>query len=54
MIEGGLRLSHALCIIKNFEPNEVVEVIELYTDTPRLICFEDKRFCRYYVVIDRL
>jgi len=51
MIEGGLRLSHALHIIKNFKPNEVVEVNGLDIDTPRLICFEDRGFCRYYVGI---
>jgi len=51
MIEGGLRLSHALHIIKNFKPNEVVEVNGLDIDTPRLVCFEDRGFCRYYVGI---
>jgi intergrase/recombinase len=51
MIEGGLRLSHTLHIIKNFKPNEVVEVNGLDIDTPRLICFEDRGFCRYYVGI---
>jgi intergrase/recombinase len=51
MIEGGLRLSHALHIIKNFKPNEVVEVNGLDIDTPRLVYFEDRGFCRYYVGI---
>jgi len=49
MIEGGLRLSHALTLIKSFNPDEVVEVNGLDVDTPRLVCFEDKGFCRYYL-----
>jgi intergrase/recombinase len=49
MLEGGLRLSHALTLIEMFRPNEIVEVNGLNVDTPRLVCFEDRGFCRYYM-----
>ena len=47
MLEGGLRLSHAIHIIKTFSPDEVVEIREVGLGTQRLVCFQD--FCRYYV-----
>jgi Uncharacterized protein conserved in archaea len=47
MLEGGLRLSHAIHIIKTFSPDEVVEIREVGLETQRLACFQD--FCRYYV-----
>jgi len=49
MLEGGLRLSHAIHIIENFNPNEVIEINGLDVETSRLVCFNDKGFCRYYV-----
>jgi len=49
MLEGGLRLSHAIHIIESFNPNEVIEINGLDVETHRLVCFEDKGFCRYYV-----
>jgi intergrase/recombinase len=49
MLEGGIRLSHALMIIESFKPNEIIEINGL--DTPRFICFNEKKFCRYYVGI---
>jgi len=49
MLEGGLRLSHAIYIVENYNPGEVVEINGLGVDTPRLVCFHDKGFCRYYV-----
>jgi len=51
MLEGGLRLSHALHVVATFNPNEVVEIPEIHLETPRLVCFEDRGFCRYYVGI---
>jgi len=51
MIEGGLRLSHTIYLIKNFKPSEIIELDTLDIDTPRLVCFEDRGFCRYYVGI---
>jgi intergrase/recombinase len=49
MLEGGLRLSHAFMLIETFKPNEVVEINGLGIDTPRLVHFDDKGFCRYYM-----
>ncbi|MCC6057018.1 MAG: hypothetical protein LM583_10115 [Desulfurococcaceae archaeon] len=51
MLEGGLRLSHAIHIVKSFNPKEVVEIPEIHLETPRLVCFNDKGFCRYYAGI---
>jgi intergrase/recombinase len=51
MIESGLRISHAIHIVKTFNPKEVVEIPEIHLETPRLVCFSDKGFCRYYVGI---
>jgi len=49
MLEGGLRLSHTLKLLENWSPNEVIEINGLGIDTQRLVCFEDKGFCRYYL-----
>jgi intergrase/recombinase len=49
MLEGGLRLSHAIHIIESFNPNEIIEINGLDVETSRLVCFNDKGFCRYYV-----
>jgi intergrase/recombinase len=49
MLEGGLRLSHAIHIIESFNPDEVIEINGLDVETSRLVCFNDKGFCRYYV-----
>jgi hypothetical protein len=51
MIEGGLRLSHAVHIVKTFNPKEVVEAPEIHLETPRPVCFNDKGFCRHYAGI---
>jgi intergrase/recombinase len=49
MLEGGLRLSHAIHIIESFNPDEIIEINGLDVETHRLVCFNDKGFCRYYV-----
>jgi len=49
MLEGGLRLSHAAYIVRSFNPGEVVEVPGVDLGTERLVCFEGRGFCRYYV-----
>ena len=51
MLEGGLRLSHALLLIETFSPKELVEIPGVGLETTRLVCFSDKGFCRYYVGI---
>jgi len=49
MIESGLRLSHALMLIENFNPSEIIEIPGVDLETRRLVCFYDKGFCRYYL-----
>ena len=51
MLEGGLRLSHALHMIENFSPEEVIEIPNTAIATKRLVCFDKEGFCRYYVGI---
>ena len=51
MLEGGLRLSHALHLIENYNPNELVEIPGVGLETARLVCFGDRGFCRYYVEV---
>jgi intergrase/recombinase len=49
MLEGGLRLSHTLKLLESWSPDEIIEINGLGIDTQRLVCFEDKGFCRYYL-----
>jgi len=49
MLEGRLRLSHTLHLIETYSPGEIVEMPGIGLETARLVCFEDKGFCRYYV-----
>jgi intergrase/recombinase len=49
MLEGGLRLSHALLLIKSFSPRDLVEIPGVDIETNRLVCFEERGFCRYYL-----
>jgi intergrase/recombinase len=49
MLESGLRLSHTLLLVKSFSPGELVEVPGVDLETTRLVCFQDKGFCRYYL-----
>ena len=49
MLEGGLRLSHALKLIEGFRPEEEIEIPHLHMITKRLVCFVDRGFCRYYL-----
>jgi len=49
MLEGGLRLSHALLLIESFNPKELVEIPGIGLETARLVCFHDQSFCRYYM-----
>ena len=51
MLEGGLRLSHALHLIESYNPRELVEIPGVGLETTRLVCFEKRGFCRYYVGI---
>ena len=49
MLEGELRLSHALLLIKSFSPRDLVEIPGVDLETDRLVCFEERGFCRYYL-----
>ena len=49
MLEGGLRLSHTLLLIESFSPRELVEIPGIGLETTRLVCFEERGFCRYYM-----
>jgi len=49
MLEGGLRLSHALHLVESYSPSELVEIPGVGLETTRLVCFEGRGFCRYYV-----
>jgi len=49
MLESGVRLEHVSKIIESWRPNEVVEIPGVSIETRRLVCFEDKGFCRYYM-----
>jgi hypothetical protein len=40
-------------LIKSFNPKELVEVSGIDLITPRLVIFQDKGFCRYYLGIRR-
>lgn len=48
LLESGARLEHALRMLAEWTPNQQVE-IPGYGFTPRLVCLEDKGFCRYYL-----
>ena len=50
LIESGARLEHMLKMIENWEPNETIEIPSADLITKRLVCFQDKGFCRYYMV----
>jgi len=49
ILEGGLRLGHSLAPIASWRPEEVAEIPGIDIETPRLVCSEDKGFCRCYV-----
>jgi len=49
MLESGARFEHVLKMVENWSPNEVIEIPGIGIETKRLVCFEDKGFCRYYM-----
>jgi len=49
MLESGARFEHVLKMIGSWSPNEVVEIPGTGIETERLVCFEDRGFCRYYM-----
>jgi intergrase/recombinase len=51
ILESGLRMSHALLLIESFSLKELVEIPGVGLETTRLVCFNNKGFCRYYIGI---
>ncbi|MEM0310631.1 MAG: integrase [Ignisphaera sp.] len=49
MLESGARFEHILEMIRTWNPNEVVVIESIDLETERLVCFEDRGFCRYYL-----
>ncbi len=49
MYYSGIRLEHVIKMVREFNPNEVVYIDMIDDYSPRLVCFEDVGFCRYYV-----
>ena len=49
MLESGARFEHVLRMFEKWNPSEVIEIPGLNIITKRLICFEDRGFCRYYM-----
>ncbi len=51
MYYSGARLKHVMKMIAEYNPKEVVKIEITDSYTERLICFEDRGFCRYYLGI---
>lgn len=49
MLESGARLGHVLRMIESWSPGEVVEIPGVGVETRRLVRFEGRGFCRYYL-----
>ena len=49
MLESGARFEHVLRMFEKWNPSEVIEIPGLNIITKRLVCFEDRGFCRYYM-----
>jgi len=49
MLESGARFEHILRMIENWSPSDTVEIPGVSIETRRLVCFEDRGFCRYYM-----
>ncbi|RLG86769.1 MAG: integrase [Thermoprotei archaeon] len=49
MLESGSRFEHVLRMIETWSPSETVEIPGTSIASRRLICFNDRGFCRYYL-----
>ena len=49
MLESGARFEHVLKMLEQWSPQERIEIPGTGIITERLVCFEDKSFCRYYM-----
>jgi len=53
MLEPGARFEHVLRMVETWSPGEAVEIPGIGLETKRLVCFEDRGFCRYYAGLRR-
>ena len=51
MYYSGARLKHVIQMVTEYSPREVVKIEMTDSYTERLVCFEDRGFCRYYLGI---
>ena len=49
MLESGARFEHVLKMIAEWSPDETIEIPGTAIVSKRLVCFEDRGFCRYYM-----
>jgi len=49
MLESGARFEHILRMVESWSPSDTVEIPGVNIETRRLVCFEDRGFCRYYM-----
>ncbi len=49
MLESGARFEHVLRMVAEWSPSETIEIPGTGIVTKRLVCFEEKGFCRYYM-----
>ncbi|MEM2288179.1 MAG: integrase [Sulfolobales archaeon] len=49
MLESGARFEHVLEMIRTWRPDEVVVIESIDLETERLVCFDNRGFCRYYL-----
>ena len=49
MLESGARFEHVLKMITEWSPDETIEILGTAIVTKKLVCFEDRGFCRYYI-----
>jgi len=51
MYYSGARLKHVMQMVTEYSPREVVKIEMTDSYTERLVCFENRGFCRYYLGI---
>jgi len=49
MLESGARFEHVLRMSETWSPGDIIEIPGVGVETRRLVCFESKGFCRYYM-----
>ncbi|MEM0235986.1 integrase [Thermofilum sp.] len=49
MLESGARFEHVLEMLRSWSPGKMVFIESIELETEKLVCFEDRGFCRYYL-----